>query len=338
MEFQIILTVGIIVLLIVILAKGVRVVKQSECIIIERLGGYHATLRSGLNLIIPLIDQPRALYWSYNGIIISVNRIDLRETVMDVPEQVVITRDNVSIKIDALLYVQIVDPMRAMYEIENLPMAVAQLSQTSLRNVIGEMDLDECLVSRDTINAKLKVILDEATAKWGTKVNRVELKNITPPREIQLAMEKQMQAERERRAKVLEAEGDKQARISRSEGVRQEQINLSDGEKEAQVRRAIGEASAIREVAQAKRQAIEEIKASLDQDKELATQYLIATNYLEAFSAFVLQPGDKVFVPYEASTVVGSIGALAGILGTEKKSVVRPLMKNSTSVRDSDHS
>lgn len=314
MEFKLILVIGIVVLIIVLLMQGVRVVRQSECLIIERLGGYHTTLTSGLNFTIPFVDQVRPLYWSHNGVIFPSQKIDLRETVLDVPEQVVITRDNVSMKIDALLYIQITDPVRALYEIENLPTAVAQLAQTSLRNVIGELDLDHSLVSRDTINTKLKIILDEATDKWGTKVNRVELKNITPPREIQLAMEKQMQAERERRAKVLEAEGDKQARIARSEGMRQEQINLSEGERESQMRRATGEADAIRQVAQAKREAIEEVKKSLDNDPELTARYLVAYKYIEAFEAFVQKPGDKVFVPYESSTALGSIGGIADIL------------------------
>jgi regulator of protease activity HflC (stomatin/prohibitin superfamily) len=253
------------------------------------------------------------MYWVDQGGIFSTSRIDLRETVLDVPQQAVITKDNVTIDIDALLYIQITDPLKATYEIANLPIAVSQLAQTSLRNVIGEMDLDETLASRDTINTKLKLILDEATDKWGTKVNRVELKNILPPEDIQNAMEKQMQAERERRAQVLVAEGDKQARIQRSEGVRQEQINVSEGEKEARMRRAEGEAEAIKRVAEAKRIAIEEIKNSIG-DPELATQFLIATNYLEEFGKFTQKEGDKVFIPYEASTSLGALGSIKELL------------------------
>ncbi|MBY0370360.1 SPFH/Band 7/PHB domain protein [bacterium] len=299
-----------------LVSMGIRVVQQSECVIVERLGSYNRTLTNGLNLIIPFIDQPRRTYWVVNSIPLPTSRLDLRETVLDVEKQAVITKDNVSIEIDAILYVQITDPVRATYEIANLPLAVSQLAQTSLRNVIGEMDLDHTLGSRDVINAKLKTILDEATDKWGTKVNRVELRNITPPREIQVAMEKQMQAERERRAKVLEAEGDKQARISRSEGVRQEQINLSEGQKEAQIRQAQGEAAAIRQVAEAKKEALNLIQSALG-NPDLTTQYLVATSYIEEFGRFVQKPGDKVFVPYEASTALGAIGSIRELLAGE---------------------
>lgn len=300
-----------------VLAKTVYVIQQSECMVIERLGSYSRTLRSGLNFVVPFFDQPRRIYWMDHDVLTTSSRLDLRETVFDVPSQKVITRDNVSIEIDALMYVQVVDPVKAAYEIANLPMAVAQLAQTSLRNVIGEMDLDHTLTSRDVINAKLKAILDEATDKWGTKVNRVELRNITPPREIQVAMEKQMQAERERRAKVLEAEGDKQARIARSEGIRQEQINLAEGEKEAAIRKAEGEAEAIKNVAEAKKQAIALVKSSIG-ESDLAVKYLIATDYIQKFGEFVAQDGDKVFVPYEASTALGAIGSIREILGSSK--------------------
>lgn len=296
-----------------LISKGLLVVQQGQCVIVERLGRYHRTLTSGLNLLIPFFDGPRRTFWVVNSVVLPISRIDLRETVLDVEKQAVITRDNVSIEIDALLYIQIIDPVRATYEVANLPLAVAQLAQTSLRNVIGEMDLDHTLASRDVINSKLKMILDEATDKWGTKVNRVELRNITPPRDIQVAMEKQMQAERERRARVLEAEGEKQARIAKSEGMRQEQINVSEGQKEAQIRKAQGEASAIREVAQAKQEAINLIKSSLGQ-AELATQYLVATSYIEEFGKFVQKSGDKVFVPYEASTALGAFGSIKEML------------------------
>lgn len=313
MEIGIFLSFALLVLAVSIIAKGTRIVQQSQCIVLERLGRYSRTLHGGFNVIIPFIDSPRSMYWVSNGAIYLNERLDLRETVLDVPEQAVITRDNVSISIDALMYIQVIDPVKAVYEIANLPLAVAQLAQTSLRNVIGEMDLDETLASRDTINAKLKAILDEATDKWGTKVNRVELKNISPPKEIQSAMEKQMQAERERRAQVLEAEGDKQARIARSEGLRQEQINLAEGDREAQKRRAEGEAEAIRQVALAKREALENVRQALN-DSALAAQYLIASNYLEKFGAFTQKAGDKVYIPYEATTTLGSLGAITEML------------------------
>lgn len=313
MSFGLIIGTFVAFVALVYIFQGFKVVQQSQCVIIERLGSYSRTLTNGFNIIIPFVDQPRQMYWVDNGQIFLENRIDLRETVLDVPEQAVITKDNVSISIDALMYIQIIDPIKATYEISNLPMAVAQLAQTSLRNVIGEMDLDETLASRDVINSKLKTILDEATDKWGTKVNRVELRNITPPVDIQNAMEKQMQAERERRAQVLQAEGDKQARIARSEGARQEQINVADGEKEAAIRRAAGEASAIREIADAKREAIDRIKSVIDND-ELVAKYLIATAYIEEFGEFVSKDGDKVFIPYESSTSLGALGTIKEVL------------------------
>jgi regulator of protease activity HflC (stomatin/prohibitin superfamily) len=298
----------------IVLMKGIYVVQQSQCMVVERFGSYSHTMSGGLNFLIPFVDSPRSTIWLTNTGIRNITRLDLRESVLDVPEQAVITKDNVSISIDALMYIQVVDPIRATYEIANLPLAVSQLAQTSLRNVIGEMDLDECLASRDVINNKLKLILDEATDKWGTKVNRVELRNITPPHDIQQAMEKQMQAERERRAKVLEAEGDKQARVARSEGQRQEQINLSDGDREAQIRRAHGEADAIRAVAEAKKTAIMEVTSALGSAQE-ATRFLVATDYLEKFGRFEAKAkGDKVFIPYEASTALGSLGSIQEIL------------------------
>lgn len=301
----------------ILIAKGFRVVQQSQCMIIERLGSYSRTLSNGLNIVVPFLDQPRTVIWVTEYGIRPAARLDLRETVLDIPEQSVITKDNVSINIDALLYIQVIDPVKAAYEIANLPLAVTQLAQTSLRNVIGEMDLDETLGSRDIINSKLKLILDDATDKWGTKVNRVELKNISPPDDIQRAMEKQMQAERERRAKVLEAEGDKQARIARSEGQRQERINLADGEREAQIRKAQGEAEAIRSVADAKRTAVEQVRSALG-TPELAARFLIATDYLERWESFNAKPGDKVYIPYEASTALGSLGGIKDLLDSKR--------------------
>ena len=227
-----------------LLAKGIRIVKQSEALIVERLGKYHKTLESGINIIIPIIDQPRQISWRYsetgfNGDVISVfkmrDRIDLRENVYDFPKQNVITRDNVVTEINALIYFQIMDPIKSVYEIGNLPSAIEKLTQTTLRNVVGELDLDQSLSSRDTINTKLRTILDDATNKWGVKVNRVELQDINPPQEIREAMEKQMRAERDRRATVLEAEGEKTSQILTAEGQRESDIQRAEGEKRAAV-------------------------------------------------------------------------------------------------------
>ncbi|PCJ58005.1 MAG: hypothetical protein COA79_14635 [Planctomycetota bacterium] len=295
--------------IVIIIAKGVVIVQQSQQIIVENLGTYHRTLGPGLKIIIPFLQAARPCYWVTNGIIHMSTRIDIREAVLDIPEQNVITRDNVSILIDAIMYVQITDTKKALYEVANLPAAVSQLAQTSLRSLIGEMELDQTLSSRDHINSKLKTILDEATDKWGLKVNRVELRNIQPPKDIQEAMEKQMQAERNRRAAVLEAQGDKEARVARSEGMMQEKINYAEGEKEAQIRNAVGEANAIKAIAEAQATAIQQIidKAGTPQ---LAIQYLTAINYLEKFGKFTQGEGDKVYIPYEATATLASLGSI----------------------------
>ena len=207
----------ILVLVVLIIMAGVKVVPQSETKVVERLGKFHSVLQPGLNFIIPFIDKPKTIYtrkyeasgaFGRGGLRVSTTTvIDLREQVYDFPSQQVITRDNVTTEINALLYFQIVDPKKSVYEIDNLPNAIEKLTQTSLRNVIGELELDETLTSRDTINAKLQSILDDATNKWGVKVNRVELQDITPPESVRVAMEKQMQAERNRRAEILNTEG-----------------------------------------------------------------------------------------------------------------------------------
>ncbi|MES2745326.1 MAG: stomatin-like protein [Bdellovibrionota bacterium] len=322
-----IISVIIAVAVIVVIMKSALVVQQSECVVIERLGKYSRTLSSGFNIILPFLDQPRPMFWVRNGAVQLSQTIDLRETVLDIAEQAVITNDNVSIIIDALLYMQITDPIKALYEISNLPMAVGQLTQTSLRNVIGEMDLDKTLSGRDVINSRLKMILDEASDKWGAKINRVEIKNITPPRDIQLAMEKQMQAERERRAQILSAEGDKTSRITRSEGQKAEQINLASAAKEASIMQAQGEAEAIRMVAVAKSNAIEEIRKVLN-DSELAAKFLITQSYIDAFENFATKPSDKVFIPYETTTAFASLGSVKELL-TGVKTPIVPAPRNS---------
>lgn len=308
-----------------LLYKGVRIVKQSESVIIERLGKYHKTLTSGFNVIIPVVDAPRQIAWRYtqqgfNGEIVSVFRmqdtIDLRENVYDFPKQNVITRDNVVTEINALIYFQIVDPLKAVYEIGNLPNAIEKLTQTTLRNVIGEMDLDQCLSSRDVINSKLRSILDEATNKWGVKVNRVELQDINPPRDIRDAMEKQMRAERDKRAAILEAEGSKQSRILEAEGLREAQITEAEGRRQkeileadgaaqARIRNAEGEAEAIRLVAEA-------IQKTAKGDP---VNYLIAQRYLETLQTMTQGKDNKtVFLPYEASGILSSLGGIKDLL------------------------
>ncbi|BBH52592.1 SPFH domain-containing protein [Fluviispira sanaruensis] len=321
---EIFVLLAIVILVIFIFSKYVIVIRQQECIIVERLGKFHAVLNSGLNVLIPFVDQSRTILWSRNGMITNVDRIDLREVVIDIPAQQVITKDNVGINVDAIIYVQITDVKRAAYEIQALPIAVAQLTQTTLRSLVGEMDLDHTLSSRDVINSRLKIVLDEATDKWGLKVNRVELKNVTPPPEVQNAMEKQMQAERERRANVLTAEGSKQsqilnaegekrARIEHSEGEKQEKINQALGDQEATVARALGQAKAIESVAAAQAKSIQLIKDAFG-GPEVAANYLVAMEYLKRFGEMTQKNTDKVFIPYEATAVLSSLGSIGDIM------------------------
>ena len=229
--------------------------------------------------------------------------IDLREQVYDFPSQQVITRDNVTTEINALLYFQITDPKKAVYEIDNLPNAIEKLTQTSLRNVIGELELDETLTSRDTINTKLQAILDDATNKWGVKVNRVELQDITPPESVRVAMEKQMQAERNRRAEILNAEGEKASRINEAEARKQSEILKAEGEARAIILNAQAEADAIRRVAEA-----------VAAGKTDPATYILAMKYIDTLREMTSGKDNKtIYMPYEATSVLSSIGSIKGL-------------------------
>ena len=311
---------GVILLLaIVIISAGVKVVPQSETRVVERLGRFHSVLPPGINFIIPFIDRPKQIYQRtvkvYNGrpyvAMTTTNIIDLREQVYDFPSQQVITRDNVTTEINALLYFQIVDPKKSVYEIDNLPNAIEKLTQTSLRNVIGELELDETLTSRDTINSKLQVILDEATNKWGVKVNRVELQDITPPESVRVAMEKQMQAERNRRAEILNAEGEKQSLILRSEGEKASKINQAEATKQAEILRAEGEARAIILNAQAEADAILKVAEAVSSTQTDPATYMLAMRYIDTLREMTSGKDNKtVYMPYEASSLLSSIGSI----------------------------
>ncbi len=312
----------------VLLLKGVRIVKQSESVIIERLGKYHQTLTSGFNVIIPIVDAPRQIAWRYtqqgfNGEIVSVfkmqDTIDLRENVYDFPKQNVITRDNVVTEINALIYFQIVDPLKAVYEIGNLPNAIEKLTQTTLRNVIGEMMLDECLSSRDVINSKLRAILDEATNKWGVKVNRVELQDINPPRDIRDAMEKQMRAERDKRAAILEAEGSKQSRILEAEGWREAQITEAEGKRQKEILEADGNAQARIRNAEGEAEAIKLVSEAIQKvAKGDPINYMIAQRYLETLQIMTQGKESKtIFLPYEATGILSSLGGIKELLKSQ---------------------
>ena len=315
---------------IIFVASGFKIIQQAETMVIERLGKYNRTLESGINIIIPIFDKPRSIFWRYRATDVSgvdivtqrmTKRIDLREQVFDFPKQNVITKDNVTIEIDAMLYFQITDPVRSTYEIANLPNAIEKLTQTTLRNVLGALDLDECLVSRDVINTKLRAILDEATDKWGVKVNRVELQDITPPPAIQKAMEQQMRAERDRRASILEAEGKKRAAILESEGVKESAINMAEGEKKSTILQAEGEAIARVKVATAEKEAIDRITEAISASKGDPANYLIAVRYIETLKEMVSGQNNKViYIPYEATGVLSSIGGIKDMLtGVGKK-------------------
>ena len=312
-------------IVVVFVISGLKIIQQSETKVIERLGKYYRTLPSGINIIWPIIDRPRKVYVRYpvegGGAVVKFSdRIDLREQVYDFPEQNVITKDNVTTRINALLYFQIVDPAKAVYEIDNLPNAIEKLTQTTLLNVIGELELDETLTSRDTINAKLRAVLDEATNKWGVKVNRVELQDITPPDSVKEAMEQQMQAERERRAKILKAEGEKASAILQSEGDRTSQINYAEAEKRAQILKAEGEAQAKVLQANAEAEAIARIAAAVSGSSSDPASYLLAVKYIDALKEMV--DGDQVrtvYVPYEATSVIGALGGIREIFDKASK-------------------
>ena len=321
-----------VVLAIVVLAAilmTVKIIKQAECMVIERFGKYNRTLKAGINFIIPIMDSARSLHTrvphpdpGVNYVMTTLKTsIDLREQVFDFAKQNVITKDNVNIEIDAMLYFQITDETKAVYEIANLPDAIEKLCKTNLRNVTGNMDLDECLTSRATINNELSRVMDEATDKWGVKVNRVELKDITPPRDIQEAMEKQMRAERDRRAVILTAEGEKKSMILEAEGIRESQITRAEGQKKSAILNAEGEAEARIKVADAEKNAITLLTESLGGTKSDPAQYLIAVRYLESLQTMTSGKDNKVvYVPYEATGVIGSLGGIKDLLSGMGKS------------------
>lgn len=290
------------------IASSLMLVRQAEAVVIERLGRFDRILTPGIHIIVPFIDRSRTVLWSfvkadaeskrYYRLTQSLDRIDLREAVYDFPKQNVITKDNVTMEINALLYYQIFDPRAAVYEVSNLPEAIEKLTQTTLRNVIGSMDLDQSLVSRDEINEKLRLILDEATDKWGVKVNRVELQEVNPPADIRHAMEKQMRAERDRRAAILEAEGKKRAAILEAEGVR-----------ESDVLRAVGQAEARLTIAQSEAEAIERIARALPEEN--VAHYVVAMEYIKMLPHMAQGKNDKMIIlPYEATSLMGSVAAV----------------------------
>ncbi len=301
---------AIIVCVLLFAKMALVIIPQSETKIIERLGRYYATLQPGINIIIPFVDRPKSIVTMSSGRYVYSTVIDLREHVYDFDKQNVITKDNIQMQINALLYFQIVDPFKAVYEINNLPNAIEKLTQTTLRNIIGELELDQTLTSRDTINTKLRSVLDDATNKWGIKVNRVELQDITPPQSVLTAMEKQMQAERDKRATILTSEGEKQAQILQSEGEKTAKINRAEAEKQQSILLAEGEAQARIRKAEAEAIAIQKITEAVGQSTNPAN-YLLAQKYIQMMQELATGEQNKtVFLPYEATNIMGSLGGI----------------------------
>ena len=283
--------IGLIVVLILIVISNIKVVPQANAYVLERLGAYHSTWSTGLHVKIPFVDS------------IS-KKVSLKEQVVDFPPQPVITKDNVTMQIDTVVYFQITDPKLYTYGVEHPISAIENLSATTLRNIIGDLELDNTLTSRDVINTKIRVILDEATDAWGIKVNRVELKNILPPREIQDAMEKQMKAERERRARILDAEGEKRSQILVAEGHKEAAILKADAVKETKIREAQGEATAIMEVQEAYAKSLKLLNEANPTDK------VISLKSLEAFIKAADGKATKIIIPSELQSLAGIVTSI----------------------------
>lgn len=283
-----------IVLLVVYVGLAIKIVQQHEQGLIERFGRYRRTVDPGFHMIVPFIER--------------MKKVDMREQVVDVPPQEVITRDNVVVTVDAVVYYQATDPVKLKYNVSNFIVAATKLAQTNLRNVVGDMDLDDALTSRETINAELRSILDEATDVWGTRVVRVEIQRIDPPADVTQAMHRQMKAERDRRAIVTEAEGEKRSQILRAEGVKQSRILEAEGQ--AQAIKEVAEAEKFQKltVAEGEGQAIERVFAAIHNGDP--TNDLIAIKYLEALQAIADGKATKLFLPVETSGILGSIGAI----------------------------
>ena len=297
----------ILILIIVVIAfKSIKVVNQSEVYIIERLGKYYKTADAGLTLIVPFIDRVRSI-------------VLLKELIMDIPPNGVITKDNVTINIDTVVFYQITEPEKSVYEIANLKKGIENLAISTMRDIVGKLDLDETFGARDSINYQLRSILDEATDKWGCKINRVEIKDINPPADIRDAMEKQMNAERNKRALILEAEAQKQSDITVAQGKKEAAILEAEAESEAKIRRAAGEAKAIKEVAEAKAKEIEMVYGAMKNANP--DEKLIQLKSLETLKEAAKGDANKVFIPFDATSSLASLGAIKEVLNdkTSKK-------------------
>ena len=300
MAFLIIL----LVIIVIIAFKSIKIVKQAEVYIIERLGKYHKIADAGLTIIVPFIDHVRSV-------------VSLKQQTMDIPPQGVITKDNVTITIDTVVFYKITDPAKAVYEIQSLKKGIEYLAITTIRDIVGKMDLDATFSSRDAINDQLRVILDEATDQWGCKVDRVEIKDITPPADIRDAMEKQMNAERNKRALILQAEGERQSAITIAEGQKEAAILQAEADRESKIRRAAGEADAIKKVAEAKAKEVEMIYAAMK--KSAPDDKLIQLKSLETLEEVAKGDANKIFIPFEATKALSSLGAIKEVFKDDEK-------------------
>ncbi len=297
-------------IILIVAAFSIKVVRQAEVFVIERFGRFHKVAEPGLNIILPFVDRVRAI-------------VNMKQQTMDVPPQGVITKDNVTITIDTVVFFQIIDPVKSVYEIENLQKGIGYLAITTIRDIVGKMDLDNTFSSRDLINVQLREVLDEATDKWGCKVDRVEIKDINPPKDIRDAMEKQMNAERNKRAVILEAEGNRQADITHAEGKKQAQILSAEAEREASIRRAQGlrearileaegTSEAIKKIADAKAQEIELVYGAITKAKP--TKELVQIKSLETLEKVAEGSANKVFIPFDTSSTLSALGAAKEII------------------------
>src|SRR5574344_2531090 len=291
-------------IILIIAFSSIKIVKQSEVYIIERLGKFHKVADAGLTIIIPFFDHVRSV-------------VSLKQQTMDIPPQGVITKDNVTITIDTVVFYKVTDPTKAVYEIQSLKKGIEYLAITTIRDIVGKMDLDSTFSSRDLINEELRTILDEATDQWGCKIDRGEIKDITPPPDIRDAMEKEMNAERNKRALILQAEGERQSAITLAEGKKEAAILEADADRESRIRRAAGEAEAIKQVAEAK---ATEIRMCYDaMMKAKPDEKLVQLKSLEALKEIANDEANKVFIPFEATSTLSSLGTVKEMFKDDKK-------------------
>ena len=309
----------IIAIAILFLAMSIKIVRQSEVFLIERLGKFHKAASAGLTIIIPFVDHVRSV-------------VSLKQQTLDIAPQKVITRDNVTITINTVVFYKIIDPKKAVYEVQNLKKGIEYLSVTSIRDLIGKMDLDSTFSSRDSLNDKLKSILDDASSPWGCSIDRVEIQDITLPPDIQDAMEKQMNAERNKRAAILQAEGERQAAVLKAQGEKDAAILHADANRESQIRRATGEAEAIRRVAEAKADEVKLVYGAMM--KAHPSDKLVQLKSLETLGKVADGKGNKVFIPFEATKSLASLGAMKEVIKDDEATDTQ--VDNSTPSKPSD--